>query len=144
MSAEEKNLLDVAEKATSFAYAPYSQFKVGAALLLDNGEIITGSNQENTSYPNGICAERVAINTAKNKYPDMSVKAIAITATTENFEITSPISPCGMCRQVIAETENRQKNGIKIIMKGEKGPVIVANSIEDLLPLMFHEEKLKK
>ncbi len=144
MSTEEKNLLAEAEKATSSAYAPYSQFRVGAAILLENGEIITGSNQENTSYPNGICAERVAIHTAKNQYPDVAIKSIAVTASTDNFEIASPISPCGMCRQVIAETENRQKNHIKIIMKGERGPVLVANSIEDLLPLLFHEEKLKK
>lgn len=144
MSTEEKKLMVEAEKATLSAYAPYSQFRVGAAILLENGEIITGSNQENTSYPNGICAERVAIHTAKNKYPDVAIKSIAITAVTDNFEVASPISPCGMCRQVIAETEYRQKNEIKIIMKGEKGPVVVANSIENLLPLMFHEEKLKK
>lgn len=145
MPSEEKNLLVEANKATSTAYAPYSQFRVGAALLLENGEIITGSNQENTSYPNGICAERVAIYTAKSKYPDIAIKSIAITANTDNFMLISPISPCGMCRQVIAETESRQeKKNIKIIMQGQKGPVLVANRIEDLLPLLFHEEKLKK
>ncbi|PLX13298.1 MAG: cytidine deaminase [Marinilabiliales bacterium] len=144
LSSSESNLLNHAKKACTNAYAPYSQFRVGAALLLENGEVITGSNQENTSYPNGICAERVAIFTAKNKYPDIAIKSIAITANTNNFEIEEPISPCGACRQVIAETESRQHKEIKIIMKGNKGPVLLTNGIKNLLPLMFHEEKLKK
>lgn len=144
LSADDKELLKHAGEASSRAYAPYSQFRVGAALLLENGEIITGNNQENTAYPNGICAERVALFAAKAKYPDMEIKSLAITAQTNNFVIDEPISPCGACRQVIAETESRQTEKIKIIMQGAKGPVLISDGIENLLPLMFHEEKLKK
>lgn len=137
-------LVEQATLALKTSYAPYSQFRVGAAVLLEDGEVILGSNQENTAYPSGLCAERVAIFTAKAKYPDMPIKAIAVTARTDNFEVNSPITPCGACRQVIAETEKRQNSKIKIIMKGETGPVLSADGIESLLPLVFHEEKLKK
>ena len=137
-------LMDQAVAATETSYAPYSQFKVGAAVLLEDGEIISGSNQENAAYPSGLCAERVAIFTAKAKYPDKPIKVIAVTAKTDNFEVNSPITPCGACRQVIAETEKRQNSKIRILMKGETGPILSADGIESLLPLVFHEEKLKK
>lgn len=141
---EEQLLLNQAQKAIQTSYAPYSLFRVGAAVLLENGEIIIGSNQENTAYPSGLCAERVAIFNAKVKYPNMAIKAIAITAQTNNFEINTPISPCGGCRQVMAETEKRQQGKIKVIMKGHTGPTLRVDGIDSLLPLMFHEEKLKK
>lgn len=137
-------LIEQATTALKTSYAPYSQFSVGAAVMLEDGEIICGSNQENTAYPSGLCAERVAIFTAKAKYPDKLIKAIAVTAHTDNFEVNSPITPCGACRQVIAETEKRQNSKIKILMKGHTGPVLSADGIESLLPLVFHEEKLKK
>ncbi len=137
-------LINEATLALETSYAPYSQFSVGAAVLLENGEVIRGSNQENTAYPSGLCAERVAIFTAKSKYPKMAIKAIAITAHTDNFEINTPITPCGACRQVIAETEKRQDKKIKILMKGHSGPTLSVDGIESLLPLVFHEEKLKK
>lgn len=140
----EELLIEEATLALKTSYAPYSQFKVGAAVLLENGEVIRGSNQENTAYPSGLCAERVAIFTAKAKYPQMAIKAIAVTAQTDNFEINSPITPCGACRQVIAETEKRQDKKIKILMKGHTGPTLSVDGVESLLPLMFHEEKLKK
>lgn len=140
----ENFLVEQATAALETSYAPYSQFSVGAAVLLEDGEIIRGSNQENTAYPSGLCAERVAIFTAKAKYPNMPIKAIAVTARSDNFEVNSPITPCGACRQVIAETEKRQNSKIKIIMKGQTGPVLTADGIESLLPLVFHEEKLKK
>jgi len=140
----ESFLIDEATMALKTSYAPYSQFSVGAAVLLEDGEIIRGSNQENTAYPSGLCAERVAIFTAKAKYPDKPIKAIAVTAHTDNFEVNSPITPCGACRQVIAETEKRQNKKIKILMKGHTGPVLSVDGIESLLPLVFHEEKLKK
>ncbi len=144
LSLAEQELIESATKATDTSYAPYSQFKVGAAVLLENGEIIMGSNQENTAYPSGLCAERVAVFTAKANFPELKIKAVAVTAKTKNFSVDTPITPCGACRQVIAETEKRQHSKIKILMKGQKGPVLSVEGIENLLPLMFHEEKLKK
>jgi len=140
----ENALLNQALIAIDGSYAPYSEFHVGAAVLLENGEIIMGSNQENAAYPSGLCAERVAIFHAKSKYPELKVKAIAITASSDNFITKSPITPCGACRQVIAETESRQHEKIRIVMKGQEGLVQVVNGIENLLPLMFKEEQLKK
>jgi len=140
----ENALLNQALIAIDGSYAPYSEFHVGAAVLLENGEIIMGSNQENAAYPSGLCAERVAIFHAKSKYPELKVKAIAITASSDNFITKSPITPCGACRQVIAETESRQHEKIRIVMKGQEGLVQVVNGIENLLPLMFKEDQLKK
>ncbi len=141
---QESNLLQRAQEAIKGSYAPYSEFRVGAAVLLENGEVILGSNQENAAYPSGLCAERVAIFHAKSKYPDIKVKSIAITAAADNFITKSPITPCGACRQVIAETESRQNGKIRILMKGQEGIVQAVNGIENLLPLMFKEEQLKK
>jgi len=101
-------LIKKAEKALCSAYAPYSEFKVGASVLLNNGKLISGSNQENAAYPSGLCAERVALFHAKSKYPDSVIDAIAITANSDNFDINHPVTPCGACRQVIAEVESRQ------------------------------------
>jgi len=140
----ETDLLAKAQEAIKGSYAPYSEFRVGVALLLENGEIVQGSNQENAAYPSGLCAERVAIFHAKSKHPDIKVEAIAITASSNNFITKSPITPCGACRQVIAETESRQNDKIRIIMKGQVGIVQAVNGIENLLPLMFKEEQLKK
>jgi len=140
----EAHLLGQAQEAIEGSYAPYSEFRVGAAVLLENGEIIKGSNQENAAYPSGLCAERVAIFHAKSKYPGLKVKSIAITASSDNFITKSPITPCGACRQVIAETESRQNEKIRIIMKGQEGIVQAVNGIENLLPFMFKEEQLKK
>jgi cytidine deaminase len=140
----ELHLLNQAQQAIEGSYAPYSEFRVGAAVLLENGEIVKGSNQENAAYPSGLCAERVAIFHAKSKYPDLKVKSIAITAISDNFVTKSPITPCGACRQVIAETESRQNEKIRIIMKGQEGIVQAVNGIENLLPFMFKEEQLKK
>ena len=144
LTQEDQNLLLEAKNATENSYAPYSEFHVGAAVLLENGKIIKGSNQENSAYPSGLCAERVALFYANSQYPDVAVKAIAITAKADHFIIESPIAPCGACRQVMAETEHRQKHKIRIIMQGTNGPVIATKGIENLLPLVFQEEKLKK
>ncbi len=140
----EAQLLEHAQEAIAGSYAPYSEFRVGAAVLLENGEVIKGSNQENAAYPSGLCAERVAIFHAKSKYPGLKVKSIAITAASDNFITKSPVTPCGACRQVMAETENRQNEKIRIIMKGQEGIVQAVNGIENLLPFMFNEEQLKK
>lgn len=144
LTDEEQKLLSEALQAVDGSYAPYSEFHVGAAVLLENGIVIKGSNQENSAYPSGLCAERVALFYANAQYPDVAVKAIAITAKAEHFIIESPIAPCGSCRQVIAETEHRQKSKIRVIMQGQKGPVLATEGIENLLPLVFQEEKLKK
>lgn len=137
-------LLELAEKSISTAYAPYSHYRVGAALRLSNGEIVTGNNQENAAYPSGLCAERVAIFYAKSKFPDKIIEAIAISARSEDFIIHEAVSPCGACRQVMAEYQIQQGNSIRVIMKGEKGPVHAVNAIDDLLPLLFHAEELKR
>ena len=144
LSAEEQKLLKNALDAVERSYAPYSEFHVGAAVLLENGEIVCGSNQENAAYPSGLCAERVALFYANSRYPNVAVKALAITAKADHFTIDQPIMPCGSCRQVIAETENRQQSKIKLIMKGSAGPVQVMNGIDTLLPFTFYEKKLQQ
>lgn len=140
----QQNLLQKAEEAAKNAYAPYSLFHVGAALLLENGIIVTGNNQENVAYPSGLCAERVAIYAAGAQYPDIKIKAIGIFARSKNYTVDNPISPCGACRQAIAEYENRYQQNIQLILKGEKSTIYLINSIKDLLPLHFNETKLKK
>jgi len=140
----DQDLIEKASGAIKASYAPYSEFHVGAAILLNNGQVVTGSNQENSAYPSGLCAERVALFHAKHLYPEVGVSALAITAYADNFEIDHPVTPCGACRQVIAETQYRQTGKIKIILNGEKGVVQVIEGIENLLPLMFKEEKLKR
>jgi len=140
----DQELLKSATDAISNAYAPYSGYKVGAAVLLENGQIIQGNNQENVAYPSGICAERVALFYAASKFPDVAVKALAVTATAEEFEITDPVTPCGSCLQVMAEAEIRFRNSIKVIMHGETGKIYVVEGVNNLLPLMFHANELKK
>lgn len=136
LMAEDALLAEEAQKATLLSYAPYSNFHVGAAVLLENGEIVRGANQENASYPCGICAERSALATAQNLYPGVPVVAIALTAESKGKTVSQPITPCGMCRQVISETQKRYKSGIRILMLS-KTEAIIANSIEELLPLAF-------
>lgn len=137
-------LLQHAISAAQTAYAPYSSFRVGAAVLLGNGEVITGSNQENAAYPSGMCAERVALYYASSRFPGIPVIAIAITAQTNDFEIEGPITPCGSCRQVMSESEMRFEKKIKLIMQADKGKIYLTDGVSQMLPLMFHAEKLKK
>jgi cytidine deaminase len=144
LSSKEQELLVRARNIADSAYAPYSQFYVGAALLLKNGEIITGNNQENVAYPSGLCAERVAIYAAGAHFPEVPIEAIAVTCKSKTFDVNEPLSPCGACRQAIAEYEMRYKSNIKIILAGETGKIRVVKSISDLLPLMFKAEELKK
>jgi len=119
------------------AYAPYSKFHVGAALLLDNTEIISGSNQENASYPSGLCAERTAIFYAGAQYPKAKVLKMAITAASQTQKTVKPIPPCGACRQSIAEYEMKQDMPIEIYFMGETGSVVKSNSLANLLPFGF-------
>jgi cytidine deaminase len=124
------------------AYAPYSHFNVGAAVLLANGKIVKGNNQENASYPVGLCAERVAIFSAGANYPGIPVEAIAVIATSDHFHLDRPVPPCGACRQAIAEYEHRYNKKIKMIMAGETGKVLLSESIENLLPYQFNADDL--
>lgn len=132
-----QDLMKQAFEARDNAYAPYSKFQVGAAILLDNGEVVTGSNQENASYPSGLCAERTAIFYAGAKYPDATVQRLAISAKSKNHQVITPIPPCGACRQSIAEYEVRQESPIEIYFMGESGKVVKSNSLKELLPLVF-------
>jgi len=142
LTKEDRNLMSAAVKARKRAYAPYSKFNVGASVLLENGEIIEGNNQENASYPSGLCAERVAVFYAGARYPGMHIKAIAITAASLNHEVNEPAAPCGNCRQAISEYEFRQGKPIKMLLMGETGSIIECKSLSDLLPLGFNSSFL--
>ncbi len=140
----EAELMLRAVEATENAYAPYSHFRVGAALRLSNGKIALGNNQENVAYPSGLCAERVALFHANAIYPDASIEVIAITAQAQDFQIDEPVTPCGSCRQVMSESESRQDEKIRILLMGQSGRVFAINSVENLLPFVFRAEGLKK
>lgn len=142
MPAEYQSLVYAAKEAVKNAYAPYSNFKVGAAVLLDNDIIVKGNNQENAAYPSGLCAERTAIFAASANYPNAKFKAIAITALPSAFELNKPITPCGACRQALLEYENKQQSPLKIILTGTSGKVWIIASVQDLLPLSFGTEQL--
>ena len=142
LPAEIKNLFLQATLAQKNAYAPYSQFRVGAALLLENGEIILGTNQENAAFPSGLCAERVALYQAASNFPDIKISAIAITAHSDKTGQSSPITPCGSCRQSIAEYENKQESPIALYFEGESGKIYKSDSLNNLLPLIFNKKLL--
>ena len=137
-----QKLMNKAHEAREKAYAPYSRFKVGAALQLKSGEIVTGNNQENAAYPSGLCAERVAIFHAGSQHPDATFVSMAITAKSLNHVLSSPIAPCGACRQVLAEYEVKQDTFIEIYFMGETGAVAKSNSLANLLPLVFDKSVL--
>ncbi|SHH25008.1 cytidine deaminase [Winogradskyella jejuensis] len=141
-SQDIQNLMKEAVKARDKAYSPYSKFDVGAAILLDNGEIISGSNQENASYPSGLCAERTAIYYAGAKYPKAKMLKMALTASSQNQLTLQPIPPCGACRQAIAEYEVKQDLPIEIYFMGAKGKVVKSKSLANLLPLVFESSVL--
>lgn len=132
-----QQLMERAFEARDLAYAPYSSFKVGAALLLENDEVVIGSNQENASYPSGLCAERTAIFYAGARFPDVRIKRMALSARSLNHRTVTPIPPCGACRQSIAEYEVKQEKPIEIFFMGESGKVVRSGSLKELLPLIF-------
>ncbi|WP_368107154.1 cytidine deaminase [Bacteroides nordii] len=136
-------LMTSAMEATTRSYAPYSKFSVGAAALLANGIVVTGTNQENAAYPSGLCAERTTLFYANSQYPDQPVLTLAIAARTEKDFIDLPIPPCGACRQVILETEKRYKQPIRILLYGKK-EIYEVKSIGDLLPLSFDASAMKE
>ncbi len=137
LNTEDKHLMKSAIEARHNAYAPYSNFYVGAAILLENAEVVIGNNQENASYPSGLCAERVAIFQAGAKYPGVQIKTVAITATSKNYVVKEPAAPCGNCRQSMIEYEQKQQQPIRVLLMGEEGQVILFHSLVDILPLAF-------
>ncbi|PIF32696.1 cytidine deaminase [Flavobacterium sp. 9] len=142
LSQDIQDLMNQAVEIRKKAYAPYSQFRVGAALLLDNGKIVLGSNQENAAYPSGLCAERVAIFHAGSIYPEAKILKLAITAASDTNQTKAPIPPCGSCRQSIAEYEIKQDTPIEIYFMGEIGEVYKSASLKNLLPFMFDKKFL--
>lgn len=136
LNPTQQKLVEEAKSATSRSYSPYSHFSVGAAVLLDNDAIVSGSNQENIAYPSGLCAERTAIFSANSQYPDSAPVAIAIAAFNNGAFTEQPITPCGACRQVLIESEQRFHHQIEVILYGEKQILLVKN-ISSLLPLSF-------
>jgi len=131
-----------AEEALETSYSPYSKFRVGTAILLADGEVILGSNQENVAYPSGLCAERVALFAIGALRPGAVIKSMAITAQTDNFEITKPVTPCGACLQVMSEFEQRQSTEIDVIFHCIGGEALKVTGIKSLLPFAFLEDRL--
>jgi len=140
---ESKWLLNEAREITAQAYAPYSNFQVGAVAKLANGEIVAGSNQENASFPVGLCAERVLLASVSSLFPKVPVETIAISYKSDNVKSDHPISPCGICRQSLQEYEQRVDHKIKLILGGMTGPVYVIDTASRLLPLAFTSEELR-
>ncbi len=137
-----QGLMEQAVAVRKNAYAPYSKFRVGVAILLDNGKTVLGSNQENAAYPSGLCAERVAIFQAGSIYPEAKIIKMAITAASDTNTTTMPIPPCGACRQSIAEYETKQDTPIEIYFMGETGEIYKSESLKNLLPFMFDKNFL--
>lgn len=138
----EKEYMNQAIEIRKKAYAPYSKFLVGAAIVLDNGVVLQGSNQENAAYPSGLCAERVVIFYAGANYPNNKIVKLFISATPSDRDSENPIPPCGSCRQAIAEYEIKQDLPIEIYFMGAKGAVYKSNSLKNLLPFMFDKSNL--
>lgn len=141
---EDQQLVAESRNQTRHAYAPYSEFYVGAVLQLENGIVVKGNNQENSAYPSGLCAERVAIFSASANYPDTKINTIAISASARNFVVKDPVTPCGACRQVLAEYESKQKKPIRVILSSTSGKILVIRNVTDLLPMYFLLDSLKK
>ena len=140
---EQKNLLKEAREVTEHAYAPYSRFQVGAVAKLSNGELIKSSNQENASFPVGLCAERVLLATVSSLYPKIPIQSIAVSYKSTEQKSDHPISPCGICRQALQEYEGRINQPVELILGGMEGPVYIIDSASRLLPLAFTSEELR-
>lgn len=143
LTAADAALLDAARQVTQRAYAPYSNFFVGAAAKLANGEIVKGTNQENASYPVAVCAERTLLSAAATQFPGMAIETMAISYDNKNGESARPISPCGVCRQTLAEFEERTGKTMRIILGGLTGEVYIIHTAKDLLPLGFNADDMK-
>ena len=142
MNPQDRQLVEAAIEAQKGSYAPYSRFNVGAALRLEDGTIVKGANQENAAFPSGLCAERSAIFAAQSMQPHLSITTLAIAARNDSGFILTPITPCGACRQVILEMEDRYNRPIRILLYGENG-VYELSSVKDLLPLSFVDANMK-
>ena len=142
LSAEDAALIAQAQRAREDAYAPYSAFKVGAAVLLQNGQVVIGNNQENASFPSGLCAERVAVFQAGARYPEVPILKVAIVAGSVKNSSSKPAAPCGNCRQSIFEYEKRYEQPIELLLMGTNGEVYKCSSIKDILPLAFGSDFL--
>ncbi|MGZ5220273.1 MAG: cytidine deaminase [Chitinophagaceae bacterium] len=142
LKKEDAELLTRARMVTKLAYAPYSNFFVGAVARLDNGETVAGTNQENASYPVGICAERVLLGSAATLYPGISIDTMAISYDSKELKSDHPISPCGMCRQSLLEYETRTKKPIRLILAGQEGKIYIVKTISHLLPFAFTSGEL--
>ncbi len=142
LPGEVQELVEIAIEAREKAYAPYSRFKVGAAILLDNGEVVPGSNQENASYPSGLCAERTAVYFAGAKFPDNEIKILVVSAKSLNRSVIAPVPPCGACRQALAEYELKQQSPISLYFMGETGKIMKSESVKNLLPFLFDKSAL--
>ncbi len=140
----EKELIQRSKDALKDAYAPYSGFLVGSSVLLSDGKIISANNQENVAFPSGLCAERVVLFNAGANYPNLEIDIIAVSAKSNLYEITDIISPCGACRQVMAEYQEKQNKKIKILLHLNNDEVLIFSSVDDLLPLLFTNPNLKK
>ena len=143
LSQEDAMLLNEARNTTKHSYAPYSRFRVAAVAKLSDGKIIAGTNQENASYPAGICAERVLLSSVSSQHPGATIETIAITYNNENGENNRPISPCGICRQSLQEYEYRQSHPIRLILGGMSGKVYIISKSSLLMPLAFTSDELK-
>jgi cytidine deaminase len=141
---QDRQLCAEAEKALSTSYSPYSEFRVGAAILLESGKIVYGSNQENVAFPSGLCAERVALFSAGAHHTGDPIRAIAITATTDKFPIDSPVSPCGGCLQVLGDFEQRQNSPIRILLYCLGNKIQVSTGAANFLPFQFIEQRFLK
>ena len=144
LTAIEKELIQRSKDALKDAYAPYSGFLVGSSVLLSDGKIISANNQENVAFPSGLCAERVVLFNAGANYPNLEIDIIAVSAKSNLYEITDIISPCGACRQVMAEYQEKQNKKIKILLHINNDDVLIFSSVDDLLPLLFTNPNLKK
>ncbi len=144
LKEEDALLLKTAQEETMNAYAPYSHFSVAAVARLSNGQIVKGTNQENAAYPVGICAERVLMSTAASLFPGMAISTMAISYKSSMVESNKPVSPCGMCRQALAEFEDRTASTIRLVLGGETGSIIVVSQSRQLLPFNFGKDDLKK
>lgn len=144
LSSNNQELIEKAKEASSLAYAPYSRFFVGAAARLENGEIHIGSNKENASFPAGICAERNVINYISDLRPNTKINTIAVYADPKDFRLDEPVSPCGICRQVLAETEQVQQQDIEIVLTGHSGKTLIFKSVACILPFHFCLSELRK
>ncbi len=142
LSPQDQELVQAAIEATKNAYANYSRFYVGAALRLENGKIVIGANQENAAFPSGLCAERTAVFAAQANYPDSPIETLAIAGRNEKGVLPNPITPCGACRQVILEIEDRYKKPIKILLYGTQ-KIYCVRSVKDLLPLSFVDDNMR-